>query len=72
MGMRELSLFTGAGGGLLGTKLLGWEHCGYVESDDYCQPISILLLVPWLPRGQLQSVPSANKDVSSANDAARI
>ncbi len=37
--MRELSLFSGAGGGLLGTKLLGWTHCGYVEYDDYCQRI---------------------------------
>ena len=37
--MRELSLFSGAGGGLLGTKLLGWTHCGYVEYDDFCQRI---------------------------------
>lgn len=26
--MNELSLFTGAGGGLLGTKLLGWKAIG--------------------------------------------
>ena len=37
--MRELSLFTGAGGGLLGTKLLGWEHIGYVEWNEYCQKV---------------------------------
>ena len=38
--MRELSLFTGAGGGLLGTHhLLGWETVGYVEIDDYCQRV---------------------------------
>ena len=37
--MRELSLFSGAGGGLLGTKLLGWEPIGYVEWDDYCQRV---------------------------------
>lgn len=37
--MRELSLFTGAGGGLLGTKLLGWTHIGYVEINEYCQRI---------------------------------
>ena len=37
--MRELSLFTGAGGGVLGTKLLGWETVGYVEWDEYCQRI---------------------------------
>lgn len=38
--MRELSLFTGAGGGLLGTHhLLGWRCVGYVEWDEYCQKI---------------------------------
>ncbi len=37
--MRELSLFTGAGGGLLGTHLLGWEPCGYVEFNSYCQQV---------------------------------
>lgn len=37
--MNELSLFTGAGGGLLGTKLLGWNPIGYVEWDDYCQRV---------------------------------
>lgn len=37
--MRELSLFSGAGGGLLGTKLLGWRAAGYVERDGYCQAV---------------------------------
>jgi DNA (cytosine-5)-methyltransferase 1 len=37
--LRELSLFSGAGGGLLGTKLLGWKHLGYVEYNDYCQKV---------------------------------
>ena len=37
--MNELSLFTGAGGGLLGTHLLGWRPIGYVEYDDYCQQV---------------------------------
>lgn len=37
--MRELSLFTGAGGGLLGTHLLGWRPIGYVEFNDYCQRV---------------------------------
>lgn len=37
--MRELSLFTGAGGGLLGTHLLGWEPVGYVEWNEYCQQV---------------------------------
>lgn len=37
--MRELSLFTGAGGGLLGTHLLGWTPIGYVEINEYCQNV---------------------------------
>jgi DNA (cytosine-5)-methyltransferase 1 len=37
--VRELSLFSGAGGGLLGTFLLGWTPIGYVEWDDYCQRV---------------------------------
>ncbi len=37
--MRELSLFTGVGGGIWGSKLLGWKTIGYVEYDDYCQKI---------------------------------
>ena len=37
--VRELSLFSGAGGGLLGTHLMGWEPVGYVEYDDYCQRV---------------------------------
>ena len=37
--MNELSLFSGVGGGLLGTKLLGWKSIGYVEYNKYCQKI---------------------------------
>lgn len=38
--MRELSLFSGAGGGLLATQhLLGWRTIGYVEINDYCQRV---------------------------------
>ena len=38
--MNELSLFSGAGGGLLATKhLLGWKTIGYVEIDEYCQAV---------------------------------
>ena len=36
--MNELSLFSGAGGGLLATKhLLGWKTIGYVEFEEDCQ-----------------------------------
>lgn len=37
--MNELSLFTGAGGGLLGTLLLGWRPVGFVESNEYRQMV---------------------------------
>jgi DNA (cytosine-5)-methyltransferase 1 len=37
--LTELSLFSGAGGGLLGTKILGWQTIGYVEKDKYCQNV---------------------------------
>ena len=37
--MRELSLFTGGGGGVLGSKILGWNTVGYVEWEKYPQKI---------------------------------
>ena len=37
--LRELSLFSGAGGGILASTLLGWKTLGYVEWDKYCQDI---------------------------------
>lgn len=37
--MRELSLFTGAGGGVKGTHLVGLKPVGYVEWNTYCQKV---------------------------------
>ena len=38
--LRELSLFSGVGGGLLGTRyLLKWQTVGYVEYEEYCQKV---------------------------------
>lgn len=37
--MKELSLFTGAGGGLLNSHILGWKSIGYVEWNDHCQRV---------------------------------
>ena len=54
--MRELSLFTGAGGGLLGTKLLGWTHVGYVEWNEYCQRV----IAARIRDGYLDSAPIFN------------
>ena len=37
--MNELSLFTGAGGGVWASKLLGHKVIGYVEWNEYCQKV---------------------------------
>lgn len=37
--MRELALFAGCGGGLLGTKLLGFTNVCMVEREPYCQRV---------------------------------
>ena len=37
--MNELSLFTGAGGGVYGSKLLNHRIIGYVEFNEHCQKI---------------------------------
>ena len=37
--MRELSLFTGGGGGVWASKLLGHRIVGYVEWNQYCQKL---------------------------------
>ena len=37
--MNELALFAGAGGGILGGKLLGWRTVCAVEIEPYCQRI---------------------------------
>lgn len=37
--LNELSLFSGVGGGALGSRLLGIRVVGYVEVADYCQRV---------------------------------
>ena len=39
MSLRELALFAGAGGGILGGKLLGWETVCAVEFDPYARDV---------------------------------
>mgnify|MGYP003143981047 CR=1 FL=1 len=39
MGLRELALFAGAGGGILGGKLLGWRTVCAVELDAYARSV---------------------------------
>ena len=38
-GLRELALFAGAEGGILGGKLLGWRTVCAVEIEPYCQAV---------------------------------
>ncbi|MCA9180554.1 MAG: DNA cytosine methyltransferase, partial [Planctomycetales bacterium] len=37
--LNELALFAGAGGGILGGKLLGWRTVCAVEIDAYCRRV---------------------------------
>lgn len=39
MVMRELALFAGAGGGLLASRLLGWDTVCAVEIDERCRAV---------------------------------
>ncbi len=63
--MRELSLFTGAGGGLLGTQLLGWQTVGAVEIDDDC----CRMLDARQRDGSFPSFPIWNMDIREFNRA---
>ena len=38
-GLRELALFAGAGGGILGGALLGWTTVAAVEVDPFCREV---------------------------------
>ena len=38
-GLRELALFAGAGGGILGGLLLGWRTVCAVENDPYARSV---------------------------------
>lgn len=40
-GLRELALFAGAGGGILGGKLLGWRTVCAVEINAYCAGVLV-------------------------------
>lgn len=51
--MNELSLFSGGGGGLLGSKLLGWRTVGYVEKEQHCQKV----IVQRIAEGLLDAAP---------------
>lgn len=52
--MRELSLFTGMGGGIYGSLILGWETIAYVEKEEYCQKvIKQRQLDGWFDKGEI-------------------
>jgi DNA (cytosine-5)-methyltransferase 1 len=51
--MRELALFAGAGGGILGAHLLGWRTVCAVEVDPFCREVLLRRqqygCLPWFP-----------------------
>ncbi|WP_227430437.1 DNA cytosine methyltransferase [Psychrobacter sp. I-STPA6b] len=52
--MKELSLFTGMGGGVYGSMILGWEAVAYVEKDEYCrQVIAQRIKDGWFDNGDI-------------------
>src|SRR5699024_7718099 len=52
--MKELSLFTGMGGGIYGSMILGWQTVAYVEQDEYCQKvISQRIQDEWFDSGEI-------------------
>ncbi len=61
--MNELSLFSGAGGGLLGSVLLGWRTIGAVEIEEY--PCKVLRQRQ--ADGMLDEFPIFNMDIREFN-----
>jgi len=51
--VNELALFAGAGGGLLGSRLIGWRTVCAVEINDYCRRV----LLQRQRDGQLEQFP---------------
>lgn len=52
--MKELSLFTGMGGGIYGSMILGWETVAYVEQDKYCQKVIAQRIQDgWFDQGEI-------------------
>lgn len=51
--VNELALFAGAGGGILGGKLLGWRTICAVEIDPYARNVLLARqrdgILPWFP-----------------------
>ena len=45
--MRELALFAGAGGGILGGRLLGWRTVCAVELDSYARNVLLTRQADW-------------------------
>lgn len=62
-GLRELSLFSGVGGGLLGSRLLGWRTVGAVELSGFCCEV----LAARQRDGMLDGFPIWNMDVRDFN-----
>lgn len=52
--MKELSLFTGLGGGIYGSIILGWQTVAYVEKNKYCRKvIAQRINEGWFDKGEI-------------------
>lgn len=52
--MKELSLFSGIGGGIYGSLILGWQTVAYVEKDPYCQQVLAQRIKDgWFDKGEI-------------------
>lgn len=52
--MKELSLFTGLGGGIYGSMILGWQTIAYVEKDKFCRKlITQRINDGWFDKGEI-------------------
>lgn len=52
--MKELSLFTGLGGGIYGSIILGWQTVAYVEKDKFCRKLIAQRIEDgWFDKGEV-------------------
>ena len=72
--MRELSLFSGiGGGGIYGSLILGWETAAYVEKDEYCQAVIRQQIADgWFNQGNMQCRPTTSNKQHKCSTATTL
>lgn len=71
--MKELSLFTGMGGGIYGSMILGWETVAYVEQDAYCQNVIAQRIKDgWFDNGEIYGDIAEFNETDAAKYAGQI